>query len=330
MIQIKNLSKIINGRIILDVGDITVNPGEIAAIVGPADSGLDILLEILLGKASPSSGEISLKGKIPANDQKDLDKTIGVLFRDDGLYPYLSVEKNLQFFARLYGLSNRRVSEILETIGLADQPKGKVNQLPSGLARRLAFGRTLLHRPSILILAYPFARCDEDSLNLIKHLIHQEAENGNTILILDEDTANLGNLCSRIYFLRQGRIEKILEGDEPQPSNLPFKIPVKLEGKVALLNPSDILYAEASEGHTLLITRDGELDSQYTLQELEERLKLSGFFRAHRSFLVNLQHVQEVIPYSKNSFSLRLNDKDHTEIPLSKNSASELRDMLDY
>jgi ABC-2 type transport system ATP-binding protein len=330
MIQIRNLSKIINGRTILDVGDITVNPGEIAAIVGPADSGLDILLEILLGKASPSSGEITLEDKSPTKDQKDLDKKIGVLFQDDGLYPYLSVEKNLQFFARLYGLSNRRVSEILETICLADQPKGKVNQLPSGLARRLAIGRTLLHRPSILILAYPFARCDEDSLNLIKHLIHQEAENGNTILILDEDTANLGNLCSRIYFLRQGRIEKILEGDEPQPSNLPFKIPVKLEGKVALLNPSDILYAEASEGHTLLITRDGELDSQYTLQELEERLKRSGFFRAHRSFLVNLQHVQEVIPYSKNSFSLRLNDKDHTEIPLSKNSASELRDMLDY
>jgi len=330
MIQIRNLSKIINGRTILDVGDITVNRGEIAAVVGPADSGLDILLKLMIGKALPSSGEITIESLVPSKDQGELGNKIGILFQEDALYPYLSTEKNLQFFARLYGLSNRRISEILESIGLADQPKGKVNQLPSGLARRLAFGRALLHRPSILILEYPFARCDEDSLNLIKHLIRQEAENGNTILILDEDTANLGNLCSRIYYLRQGRIEKITEGDEPQPSNLPFKIPVKHEGKVALLNPSDILYAEASEGHTLLITRDGELDSQYTLQELEERLKLSGFFRAHRSFLVNLQHVQEVIPYSKNSFSLRLIDKDHTEIPLSKNSASELRDMLDY
>ncbi len=330
MIQIRNLSKIINGRTILDLEDIYANPGEIIAVVGPADSGLDILLEILLGKASPSSGEITIEGKIPAKDQKNLDKTMGVLFQDDGLYPHLSVEKNLQFFARLYGLSNRRVSEILETIGLADQPKGKVNQLPSGLARRLAFGRALLHQPSILILGYPFARCDEDSLNLIKQLIRQESDQGKSIMILDEDAANLGDLCSRIYFFKQGRIEQILEGDEPQPSNLPFKIPVKLEGKVALLNPSDILYAEAFEGRTLLITRDGKLDSQYTLQDLEERLKRSGFFRAHRSFLVNLQHVQEVIPYSKNSFSLRLIDKDHTEIPLSKNSAAELRDMLDY
>jgi ABC-2 type transport system ATP-binding protein len=103
-----------------------------------------------------------------------------------------------------------------------------------------------------------------------------------------------------------------------------------MEGKVALLNPADILYAEASSGHTLLMTKDAKLDSQYTLQELEERLKRSGFFRAHRSFLVNLQHVREVIPYSRNSFSLKLNEDNHTENPLSKNSAAELRDMLNY
>ena len=330
MIQIKNLSKIINGRTILDIEDITVNPGEIIAIVGPADSGLDSLLRLLIGKSSPSSGEITIDSLTPVKDQSTLDKKIGVVFQEDGLYPYLSAEKNLLFFARLFGLPNTRVSEVLETIGLADQLKIKANQLSSGLARRLAFGRVLLHQPSILILGYPFARCDEDSLNLIKNLIRQQANTGNTILILDEDTANLGDLCSRIYILKQGRIEQILEGNEHQSSKLPFKIPVKLEGKVALLNPGDILYAEASEGHTLLITRDGKLDSQYTLQELEERLKRSGFFRAHRSFLVNLQHVQEVIPYSKNSFSLRLNDSDRTEIPLSKNSAAELRNMLDY
>jgi len=330
MIQIRNLSKIINGHTILDLSDIYIDPGEIVAIVGPADSGIDILLKLLIGKSSPSAGEIILEGLIPGKDQKELDEKIGVLFKDDSLYDSLTAEKNLQFFAQLYGLPHERILETLGYIGLADQPKARVNQLPSGLARRLAFGRALLHQPAILILGYPFARCDEDSLNLIKNLIRHEADLEKTILILDEDAANLGDLCSRIYYLKQGRIEQILEGDEPQPSNLPFKIPVKLEGKVILLNPGDILYAEASGGHTMLITREAKLDSQYTLQELEERLIRSGFFRAHRSFLVNLQHVQEVIPYSRNSFSLRLNDSERTEIPLSKNSAAELRDMLNY
>jgi ABC-2 type transport system ATP-binding protein len=330
MIKIKNLSKIINGRTVLDIGEIHIESGEIAAVVGTADSGLDILLNLLTGKAAPSSGEIKLDGLIPGRNQKTLNEKMGVLFPEDSLYQNQSAEKNLLFFGRLYGLPHERITEILRQIGLADQAKTKVGELPSGLSRRLAFGRTLLHQPLILILSCPFARCDEDSLRLIYRLIRQQADQGKTLLILDEDTANLEGLCSRIYLLKKGRIEKILEESEPQLSDLPFKIPVKLEGKVILLNPGDILYAEASQGYTLLITKDSKLQSQYTLQELEERLKGAGFFRAHRSFLVNLQHVQEVIPYSRNSFSLRLSNNENTEIPLSKNSAADLRDLLNY
>jgi ABC-2 type transport system ATP-binding protein len=331
MIYIKNLSKIKDGRTILDLSEFRVKAGEIIAIIGTTDSGLNILLDLLIGKTPPSSGEITLNKLVPTKHQKKLMENVGVLFREDGLYANQSAEKNLQFFSKLYGLPQGRISETLNYIGLADQAKVRVGKLPTGLARRLAFGRSILHHPSILILVSPFARCDEDTLDLIKVLIHQEADNGTAILILDEDSAYIENVCSRIYFLKQGRIEKVVEcGKSGEVDNLPFKIPVKLEGSVALLNPRDILYAEASQGHTLLVTKDSRLPSQFTLQELEERLKRSGFFRAHRSYLVNLQYVREVIPYSRNSFSLKLNDTNRTEIPLSKNSAAELRELLDY
>ena len=330
MIKIKNLSKIQDGRTILDLGNIIVNPGEIQSLVGKADSGLDILLDLLIGASLPSAGEITINGIIPGQDQLDLKGKVGVLFKEDSLYTNQSAEKNLQFFASIYGLPKKSVSEVLIKIGLADQAKLKVGDLKSGLARRVALGRAILHRPSTLILNHPFARCDEDSLKFIRRIIQNEAEKDTAILILDEDTSHLEGLCSRIYFLKQGRIVESITGVEPQTADLPFKIPVKLEGKVALLNPGDILYAEASRGQTRLFTKDSQLPTQFTLQELEERLHRSGFFRAHRSYLVNLQHVKEVIPYSRNSFSLRLNDAERTEIPLSKNSAAELRDLLNY
>jgi ABC-2 type transport system ATP-binding protein len=79
-----------------------------------------------------------------------------------------------------------------------------------------------------------------------------------------------------------------------------------------------------------LQTTERRLPTQFTLTELEERLSRSGFFRAHRGYLVNLQHVKEVIPYTRNSFSLRLDDAAGTKIPLSKSAASELRELLDY
>ena len=330
MIRIQNLSKIKNGHTILDLDSIKVNDGEIFALIGTADSGLDTLLNLFIGKEIPSAGSIFIDDMIPTEDQQKLMQNIGILFQENSLYDYQTVEKNLQFFARLFGLPQQRVSEMLQYVGLADQAKNKVHQLNSGLARRLTLGRALLHHPSNIILEHPFNECDDDSLQFIQDILRQEADNGSAVLILDEDSAYLEGICSRIYQIKQGRIAQEIICNETQVSALPFKIPVKLEGRVALLNPGDILYAEASQGHTLLITRDSKLTSQFTLQELEDRLNRSGFFRAHRSFLVNLQHVYEVIPYSRNSFSLRLNDNNHTEIPLSKNSAAELRNLLDF
>ena len=80
----------------------------------------------------------------------------------------------------------------------------------------------------------------------------------------------------------------------------------------------------------MLQTTDGPLSTRLTLSELERRLSRSGFFRAHRGYLVNLQHVSEVIPYTRNSFTLRLSDGAGTEVPLSKMAAAELKEMLGY
>jgi ABC-2 type transport system ATP-binding protein len=99
---------------------------------------------------------------------------------------------------------------------------------------------------------------------------------------------------------------------------------------VALVNLADIFFADAKEGRTFLQTLEGRLPTQFTLAELENRLARRGFFRAHRSYLVNLQHVKEVIPFTRNSFSLRLDDQEGTLIPLSKTAAGELRDLLGY
>jgi ABC-2 type transport system ATP-binding protein len=107
-------------------------------------------------------------------------------------------------------------------------------------------------------------------------------------------------------------------------------IPAKLEGRVALINPSDILYALAQDNKAYLQTTTDLYPTQFTLSELEKRLSRSGFFRAHRSYLVNLQHVKEVIPYTRDSYSLRLKDPASSKIPLSKSAARELRELLGF
>ncbi len=330
MIELRNLQKVIDQTPVIDIAALTVHPGEIAAVVGPVGSGQASMLDLLLGKTHPTAGTVRLDDVDPAVDKAAFSKQVGVLFAEDSLYKNQSAQANLVFQCRLHGLPKERADEVLTQVGLADRAKTRVDKISSGLARRLAFGRAILHRPQTLLLVDPFARCDEASITLLERLVRQLATEEATVLILADDDAHLLPLCDAIYTLDKGRVSQVVNPRDVQHNTLPFKIPVKLEDKVALVNPSDILYAAAQEGRAVLHTHTGSLPTQFTLAELEERLARSGFFRAHRGYLVNLQHVKEVIPYTRNSFTLILDDAGQTEIPLSKTAASELRELLGY
>lgn len=329
MIEIRQLQKIIDHHTVLNIEDLTIPDGETVGIVGPADSGKEVLFDLLIGRMEPSLGSIRLAGAGP-HDKAHFSQQVGVLFEEDGLYARLSPLSNLLLNCRLYGLPKDRAQEILVQIGMADQVNAKINKLSSGLQRRLAFGRCLLHNPTDLILYEPFTRCDEATIQLICNLIQERNEQGCSVLILADDTAYLEGTCDSIYLLNQGRIKEAAITGEDKPGHMPFLIPVHLQDKVRLINPKDILYAEAEGNYACLRTMDERLPTRFSLTELETRLSLSGFFRAHRSFLVNLQHVKEVIPYTRNSYSLRLSDPAQTEIPLSRSAAGQLRDLLGY
>jgi ABC-2 type transport system ATP-binding protein len=331
MISLQGLQKVAGQHTVLEIDSLTVDPGEIAAIVGPSGSGLTALLPLLTGQSHPTRGSVLVAGCDPAVARLQFSQEVGVLFAEETLYTTRSPRGNLALQARLRGLPRARIDEVLALVGLADQGRARYGELSSGLRRRLAFGVTILHQPRVLLLVEPFARCDNTSIALLSQLIGEHGAAGGTALIMAETDSHLAKLCHTIYEMDQGRIvAERRPQEDPADATLPFKIPVKLEGRVALVNPADILYVFVEDGRSFLQTRDECLPTQFTLAELEERLSRSGFFRAHRAYLVNLQHVTEVIPYTRSSFSLRLDDAEGSKIPLSRDAARELRELLDY
>jgi ABC-2 type transport system ATP-binding protein len=330
-VEIVQVQKIVEDQVRLEIDQLNVEPGQIAGMVGPAGSGKELLFQLFLGRDIPSRGSVLLNQLDPADKQDELSAQVGFLFEDDSLYPRMTVNQNLEFLTRLRGLPNTRAAAVLADVGLTDRAKDSIQKLPESLARRLAFGCAILHHPQILILFEPFERCDRSTIELLSQLMRRLASENVTIVILAGETTNLLGVCDVVHLLDQGKIIDTVSPELEQDLKLPFKIPVRLEGSVALLNPTDILYAEADESRAYLITIKGErFPSQFTLSELETRLSRSGFFRAHRGYLVNLQHVTEVIPFTRNSFSLRISDDDGSLIPLSKTAAAELRQLLDY
>lgn len=330
MIALTNLQKVLDKTTVIDIPSLEVKAGEVAALVGPVDSGKDVLFQLLCGRIHPTTGSVRLAGVDPYHEHRAFSRQVGVLFPDDNLYKRMSVLGNLQFYCHLYQLPKTRPVEVLEQVGLADQAHTSAEKLSPGLSRRLALGRALLANPKILLLVDPLTGCEQVSITLISQIVRRQSEAGAAVLILAQDTTGLEKICDKVYCLAQGRIVETYDPREDQQRNRPFMIPARSKDKIILVDPAEILYVFAQDDRAYLQTGEERLPTQFTLAELEKRLSRSGFFRVHRAYLVNLQQVKEVIPYTRNSFSLRLKDTARTEIPLSKSAERELRELLGY
>ena len=330
MIELKDLQKIQDQGRVIDIPSLEVKAGEIAALVGAVDSGKDIVFQLLTGRIQPTSGRVRIAGLDPYRERRAFSRQVGVLFSDDNVYKRLSVLGNLQFYCRLRRLPKTRAVEVLEQVGLTDHASVNADELSPGLTRRLTFGRAILNTPEVLLLEEPFASCEQASVSLISQVLRRLAQAGTTELIFARDAASLENFCDTVYRMHQGRIVESFDPLEKQQHQRLFMVPARAEEKVILIDPADILYVFAQDDRTYLQTSEGRLPTQFTLAELEKRLSRSGFFRAHRAYLVNLQQIKEVIPYTRDSFSLRLKDSAGTEIPLSKSAERELRELLGY
>jgi two-component system, LytTR family, response regulator LytT len=109
----------------------------------------------------------------------------------------------------------------------------------------------------------------------------------------------------------------------------PAKLVVQAQSRLLLVDQADVCYAAIDEGIIRIVTRSFEGHSKCrTLEELQELLDPAHFWRAHRGFVVNIDHIREVVPWFKSSYQLRMNDKQQTEIPVSRAQTKRLRELF--
>ena len=341
MLQLRHLEKIVDGRTALSVDSLDVAAGEVVAMIGPPHSGTSLLIQLLAGLLPPSGGSAVLDGvPILAGEKPGhtaAHARIGVLLAEDLLYDRQNALNNLTFSCRWRGLPAGCAGEALALVGLSDQAHTAAAKLSPSAQRRVAFARALLGQPRLLLFEQPNLRTDLDTQRLFARLIRTAAEAGVLVIVTDEDLTWAGTCCTHVAELEDGHITNryVLtpptEGDSNGPERLaPFKVSARKDDRVLLYDPSEILYATSRDGKTYLRTAREEAVTASTLQELEARLSGRGFFKAHRAYLVNLQHIQAVIQYTRNSYLLQLDDAAQTSIPLSRQSERELQDLLGY
>ena len=125
------------------------------------------------------------------------------------------------------------------------------------------------------------------------------------------------------------KIDRLVEMLERRPLPQKNKLVVKAGGRLYLLDSDEIVYASIEDGVISIVTRELEGQSNFrTVEELQNTLDPKVFWRVHRSYLINVNRIKEVIPWFKSSYQLKMDDRKHTEIPVSRAQTRKLRELL--
>jgi ABC-2 type transport system ATP-binding protein len=218
MLEITGLKKAYGDNQVLRGVDLTVTPGQIVGLLGSNGAGKTTMISIVAGLRPADGGSVRVAGIDALRDRRQASRHIGLAPQDLGIYPTLTVQDNLSFFAGLSGLSGstagRRVREVAEAIGLADRLKKKAGELSGGQKRRLHTGMALLHKPELLFLDEPTVGADVQSRAGILEVVRSLAAEGAAVVYTSHYLTELEQLQAYIAVLDKGEIVVRGELDE--------------------------------------------------------------------------------------------------------------------
>lgn len=208
-LQVKDLSKVFGQQRALQQVSFNVKKGEVFGFLGPSGSGKTTTVKILTGQLMQTAGEVNILGK-PAAKMKDADLgRIGILTDNSGLYERMTVQQNLDFYAKLYSAAAGRVEEVLQLVGLAEDKKKPVKKLSKGMKQRVLLARAVLHKPEVLFLDEPTSALDPGNVQKMHDLLRDLNREGTTIFLTTHNMEEAAQLCDRVAFLHEGRIREM-------------------------------------------------------------------------------------------------------------------------
>jgi len=195
-----------NNAFSLDRLTFQVMPGEIFGFLGPSGAGKTTTMKLLTRQLKKKSGIIRILGKDITKVVRDDYERIGILSDTNGLYERLSIEENLNFFARLRYVPKARVAELLKTMHLYDQRKTLIKKCSKGMRQRTILAGAVLHNPELLFLDEPTSGLDPATILEVHKMLLALNREGTTIFLTTHNMEEADKLCGRIGILNQGKL----------------------------------------------------------------------------------------------------------------------------
>ena len=222
MITVRKLVKRFGLKTVLRGMDFSVEPGEFVALLGPNGAGKTTFLRILASLSRPTMGQVNIAGYSLPHQASAVRRRLGVVSHLPLLYGDLTAEENLLFFARMYdiALAEKRISDVLEMVGLASRRRDLVRTFSRGMQQRLAIGRAVLHDPEVMLFDEPHTGLDQDACQMLDTVLCEVAARGRTVVMTSHDLARVADLASRFDILSRGVITASIQRSDMDPNNL--------------------------------------------------------------------------------------------------------------
>jgi heme exporter protein A len=222
MITVRKLVKRFGMKSVLRGMDFSVESGEFVALLGPNGAGKTTFLRILASLSRPTLGSVTIAGYSLPNQASAVRRRLGVVSHLPLLYGDLTAEENLRFFARMYDLIqiDKRISEVLNLVGLSSRRHDLVRTFSRGMQQRLAIGRAVLHDPEVVLFDEPHTGLDQDACQMLDDVLREVAARGRTVVMTSHDLARVADLASRFDVLSRGVIAASVQRAQIEPDNL--------------------------------------------------------------------------------------------------------------
>lgn len=210
MIETQGLSKQFNEIWAVDDLDLTVQPGQILALLGQNGAGKTTTVRMLSALLLPTRGIARVAGYDVARQQAEVRARVGVLTEQHGLYVRMTADEYLDFFGRLHRLDHMkraaRIRYLLDYFGLASASSKRIGEYSKGMRQKLALGRALIHEPPVLLLDEPTSAMDPESARLVRDEIARLRSVHRTIVICTHNLAEAEVLADIVAIIYRGRI----------------------------------------------------------------------------------------------------------------------------
>lgn len=216
IIETHNLSKIYQGRAVVDNLSIHIKKGEIYGFVGPNGAGKSTLMKMLLNLVKPDAGEITIFSNNLLENNFEILKRIGSIIENPYFYTNLTARQNLDLRCEYMGYHNKNhIENILECVGLLKDADKKVSKYSLGMKQRLAIARAILTKPEILILDEPINALDPEGIREMRDLFYKlRTDYGVTILISSHILSEVEQIADTIGIIQNGKLLKEISMSE--------------------------------------------------------------------------------------------------------------------